>query len=115
MSLSPISCLKNEKTRALWFFAIDSLIAGVFITFTLGFILAFLLTKEEYNAPISMTYKFSKRVNLIKGKETWMAKNKAHALLARLDLINLSLPRELISNCNPKLLNKFWMTLFERL
>lgn len=37
---------------------------------------------------MSVTYKFSKRVTLIEGKDTWTAKKWAYAFLAKLDLIN---------------------------
>lgn len=44
-----------------------------------------------------------------------MAKNWAHAFLTRLDFINWDLPRELITNRNPKFLSKFWIILIEKL
>lgn len=64
---------------------------------------------------MSMTCKFSKRITLIKGKDTQTAKEQAYAFFARLDLVNQSLPGELILNCNPKFLSKFWTALFKKL
>lgn len=64
---------------------------------------------------MSVTCKFSKKVTLIKGKDTWTAKEWAHVFLSRLDLIDWDLLVELITNCNPKFLNKFWTALFEKL
>lgn len=55
---------------------------------TLDFILALPVNKEGYNALMLMTCKFSKRVTLIEGKDTFTAKDWAHALLARLDLVD---------------------------
>ena len=64
---------------------------------------------------MSVTCKFSKRVTLIKGKDIFTAKDWAHAFLARIDLIDWGLPRELITDRDPKFLSKFWASLFEKL
>lgn len=55
---------------------------------TLDFILALLLITEGYNALMSVTCKFSKRVTMIEGKDTWTAEKWAYAFLARLDLVD---------------------------
>ena len=62
-----------------------------------------------------VTCKFSKRITLIEGADTWSAEQWAHIFLNRLDLIDWSLPRELITNQNPKFLSKFWTVLFTKL
>ena len=82
---------------------------------TLDFVLALPLTKQGYNAIISVTYKFSKRVTFIKGVDTWSAKQWVQAFLKRLDLIDWGLPGELITDCDLKFLSKFWAKLFARL
>ena len=64
---------------------------------------------------MSVTCKFSKRVTLIEGKDTWTAEKWAHAFLARLDLVDWGLPGELITNRDLKFLSKFWTALFENL
>ena len=64
---------------------------------------------------MSVTCKFSKRVTLIKGKDTFTAKDWAHAFLARLDFVDWGLPGELITDRDPKFLTKFWTSLFEKL
>lgn len=64
---------------------------------------------------MSVTCKFSKRVTLIEGADTWSAKNWAYAFLKRLDLIDWGLPGELITNRNPKFFSRFWKALFARL
>ena len=87
----------------------------LFFTPTLDFILALLLTTDGYNTLMSVTCKFSKKVTLIEGKDTWTAKEWAHAFLAKLDLVDWGLPGELITNRNPKFFSKFWTTLFEKL
>ena len=45
-----------------------------FFTLTLDFVLALPLTKQGYNAIMLVTCKFSKRVTLIEGADTWSAK-----------------------------------------
>lgn len=82
---------------------------------TLDFILAFPLTKMKFNAIMLMTYKFSKRIILVEGANTWSAEQWAYAFLKRLDLIDWGLLGELITDRNSKLLNKFWNALFTKL
>lgn len=62
-----------------------------------------------------MTCKFSKRVTLIKGADTWFAEQWAQAFFKRLDLIDWGLPGELITDQDPKFLSKFWAELFVKL
>lgn len=45
-----------------------------FFTLTLDFVVVLPVSKEGYNALMSVIYKFSKKVTLIKGKDTWTAK-----------------------------------------
>ena len=78
-----------------------------FFTLTLDFVLALPLSKEKYNAIMSVTCKFSKRVTLIEGADTWSAEQWAHAFLNRLDLIDWGLPGELITDHDPKFHSKF--------
>ena len=86
-----------------------------FFILTLDFVLALLLIKEKFNAIMSVTYKFSKRVTLILRTDTWSAEDWAHAFLKRLDLIDWGLPGELITDCDPKFLSSFWKVLFAKL
>ncbi len=86
-----------------------------FFTLTLDFVLALPLSKEGYNAIMSVTCKFSKRVTLMEGADTWSAEQWAHAFLKRLDLIDWGLPGELITDRDPKFLSKFWTALFAKL
>ena len=86
-----------------------------FFTLTLDFVLALPVSKEGYNALISVTYKFSKRVTLIKGKDTFTAKDWSHAFLAKLDFVDWGLSGDFITDRDPKFLSKFWTSLFEKL
>ena len=86
-----------------------------FFTLTLDFVLALSLSKEGYNAIMSVTCKFSKRVTLVEDADTWSAEQWAHAFLKRLDLINWGFPGKLITDRDPKFLSKFWTTLFAKL
>ena len=86
-----------------------------FFTLTLDFVLALPLTKEKFNALMSVTCKFSKRVTLIPGADTWSAEDWPHAFLKRLDLIDWGLSGELITDRDPKFLSSFWKALFIKL
>lgn len=86
-----------------------------FFTLTLDFVLALPVSKEGFNALMSVTCKFSKRITLIEGVDTWTAEQWAQAFLKRLDLIDWGLPGELITDRDPKFLSKFWTALFEKL
>ncbi len=72
-------------------------------------------SKEGFNVTMSIMCKFSKRVTLVEGADTWSAEQWAHAFLKRLDLIDWGLPRELITDRDPKFLSKFWTALFAKL
>ena len=48
-----------------------------FFSLTLDFVLAFPLTKEKFNAIMSVICKFSKRVTLIEGADTWSVEDWA--------------------------------------
>ena len=86
-----------------------------FFTLTLDFVLALPLIRQGFNAIMSVTCKFSKRVTLIDGADTWSAEQWTQAFLKRLDLIDWGLPGELIMDLDPKFLSKFWAELFARL
>ena len=86
-----------------------------FFTLTLDFILVLPLTKQGFNAIILVTCKFSKQVTFIKGADTWSAEQWAQAFFKRLNLIDWGLPKELITDQDPKFLSKFWAELFARL
>ena len=86
-----------------------------FFILTLDFVLAFPLLKEGYNTIMSVTCKFSKRVTLVEVADKWSAEKWAHAFLKRLDLIDWGLPKELITDRDPKFLSKFWTALFAKL
>lgn len=83
-----------------------------FFILTLDFVLALPLSKEKHNAIMSVTCKFSKRVTLIEGTDTWSAE---HAFHNKLDLIDWGLLGELITDRDLKFLSKFWAALFIKL
>lgn len=86
-----------------------------FFTLTLDFILALPLSEEGYNALMPVTCKFSQRVILIEGKDTFTAEEWARAFLTRLDLVDWCLPGELITDRDPKFLSNIWTALFDKL
>lgn len=86
-----------------------------FFTLTLDFVLVLPLSKEGFYVIMSVTCKFSKRVTLIEGANTWSVEQWAHAFLKRLDFIDWGLPGELITDRDLKFLSKFWTALFAKL
>jgi transposase InsO family protein len=86
-----------------------------FHTITIDFILALPETQQGFNAVMSVTDKFSKRITLILGKDTWSAADWASALLERLWLADWGLPKVIISDRDKKFLSAFWSALFEKL
>ena len=78
-----------------------------FHTLTLDFMLALPLNAAGFNLLMSVICKFSKRETLVKGKETWSAKDQAYTLLQQVDIIDWGLPSELITNRDPKFLSEF--------
>lgn len=87
----------------------------LFFILILDFVLLFPLSKVEYNAIMSLTCKFSKRVTLIKGLDNLLAEQWAHAFFNKLDWIDWGISEELITNWDPKFLSKFWIVLFTKL
>lgn len=83
-----MSRITNQKAHTLRLIGANSLIPSIFFTLTLDFIFALPLTKDRYNALMSMTCKFSKRITLIKGKDIWTAKERAYAFLTRFNLVD---------------------------
>lgn len=60
----------------------------LFFTPTLDFMLVLPLSEKGFNAIISVTCKFSKRVTLVEGADTWSAEQWTHVFLSRFDLID---------------------------
>lgn len=60
----------------------------LFHTLTIDFILALPVSREGFNAVMSVTYKYSKRVTLVPGKDSWSKEEWAWVLLSQLDLID---------------------------
>lgn len=110
-------CLTLQTGRHLPYRSLQPIELPLFLIFTLtlDFVLVLLLSKEGFNAIMSVICKFSKQVTLVKGADTWLAKKWAHAFLKRLDLIDQGLPRELLTDWDPKFPSKFWTKLFTKL
>lgn len=79
----------------------------LFFILMLDFVLALLLTKKKFNTIILVTCRFLKRVTLIDGANIWSAEDWTHAFFKRLDLIDLGFLRELITDNEPKFVNRF--------
>ena len=86
-----------------------------FHTITIDFILALPLSDKDFDAAISVTDKFTKRITFASGKITWSAKDWAGTLLDRLDVVDWGLPKVIISDRDRKFLSEFWTTIFRKL
>lgn len=84
-------------------------------TLFLDFVLAFLISIEEFNFLISVICKFSKDIIFIKGIDTWLVKQWAYTFFKYSDLVHWRLLNKLITDHNPKFLNRFWTALFIKL
>ena len=85
-------------------------------TITIDFILALPRSSpEEYDCLLTVTDKFSKKLALIPGRETYKAKDWAIALLDRLMIADWGLPKAIVSDHDPKFLSELWRTWFSKL
>ncbi len=72
------------------------------------------MSREGFNAVISVKCKYLKRVTLVSGENTWSAKKWAWVLLCRLKLIDLGLLAVWIFDKDPKFLSKLWAAFFTK-
>ena len=86
-----------------------------FHTLTMDFILGLPKTKEGENCLMSVTDKFTKRVTLIPGKDTWTETEWARHLLERLQLADWGLPKVLITDRDRKFTSDLWNEIFRTL
>lgn len=87
-----------------------------YYTVTIDFVLALpTFTLDRFDCLLTVTDKFSKRITLILGRETFKAKDWALALLDRLLLVDWGLPKIILSDRDPKFLSELWKTWFKRL
>jgi hypothetical protein len=70
---------------------------------------------EGYNMIMTVTDTFTKRIAFIPGKNTWTAEQWGVALLRMLLTNDWGIPKEIISDKDPKFLSAVWMAIFEGL
>lgn len=85
-----------------------------FHTVTMDFIVG-LPNDEGYDALLTVTCKFSKRVLLVEGMSTFTAEAWGHRLLDALLRADWGLPTVVITDRDPKFMSELWRTVFERL
>ena len=86
-----------------------------FHTITIDFILALPLSDKGFDAAMSTSDKFTKRVTFTAGKTTWSAREWAFTLLDRLDVADWGLPKIILSDRDRKFLSEFWTAIFDKL
>lgn len=82
---------------------------------TIDFILALPKSRKGYDVIMSVTDKFSRKITLIPGKNTFTAEDWASRLLRRLQKIDWGLPKQIISDRDRKFLSELWKALFTKL
>ena len=82
-------------------------------TISIDFVLALPPTEQGYNTILSVTDKFSKRVTLLPGKNTYTAADWAKVLLD--GLTDWGIPKAIISDRDSKFMSEFWQKLFKLL
>lgn len=85
-----------------------------FHTVTMDFIVG-LPNDEGYDALLTVTCKFSKRVLLIEGSSTFTAEAWGHRLLDALLRADWGLPTVVITDRDPKFMSEMWRAIFKRL
>jgi hypothetical protein len=86
-----------------------------FHTIAMDFILALPRALSGHDTLLTITCKFSKKVMLIPGFETWTAKDWAKAIVAQLLDIDWGMPKAILSDRDPKFLSELWAALFQEL
>ncbi len=84
-------------------------------TISMDFVLALPLTLEGYDCILTVTCKFSRKITLIPGKNTYSAEDWAGLLLTRLLLLDWGLPKAIISDRDRKFVSALWNEVFKRL
>lgn len=108
-------CQLNQTKRHLTYGSLNPVLtpALIFHTVTIDFILALPLLKTGFNTMMTVTDKFSKKVTMVPGKDTWGSAEWASALL--LALADWGIPRAIISDRDPKFLSELWKAIFKTL
>ena len=107
-----LSCGHLQTTRHAPYGALHPVISPPipFHTVTADFILALPKTKEGLNQIMSLTCKYTKKVGLIPGKDTWFAEDWARAYYK--ETTEWSLPACFIGDRDTKWFSDFWTQLF---
>ena len=86
-----------------------------FHTITIDFILALPTSIDGFDTIMSVSDKFTKRVQTVLGKKTWTAAQWGMALLDQLDIADWGLPKAIISDRDRKFLSDMWSAVFKKL
>lgn len=70
---------------------------------------------DGHDVLLTMTDKFTKKVLLLSGQNTWNAVDWANAVIVALYEHDWGIPRSFISDRDSKFMSVFWKTIFERL
>ena len=103
---------KHASYDSLQFILISSI---SFHTIIIDFILTLSVSRDELNITMSVICKFTKRLTLVVDKKTWSVAEWRIALIDRLDIVDWSISKIIISNRDRKFLSDMWTAIFKQL
>ena len=114
VELCPV-CLLAQTKRHKPYGSLEPIVTPPIVghTITIDFIMALPMTKSNYNCALTVTCKFSKRVTILPGKDTYTAEEWAKILLD--GLADWGVPKAIISDRDPKFLSDLWLAIFRSL
>ena len=112
-----LDCQLNQIKRHSPYGALKPLETPIipFHTMNINFIFHLPLSAAGFNCAMSITCKFSKKVLLIPGKNTWDAADWANAFLTATTGHDWGVPKFIVNDRNAKFMSSFWKTLFNKL
>ena len=111
-------CLKNSTRRHRPYGSLQPILTPPipFHTITIDFVMAIPISSPEgYNILMTVSDKFTKRIGFIPGKDTWTAEQWGAALLRMFLTNDWGIPKQIISDRDPKFLSTVWTTIFKGL
>ena len=82
-------------------------------TVVIDFVVELPVTRDGENSLLTVTNKFSKRITMAAGKDTYKAEDWAKILLTL--LVDWGIPKVIISDRDPKFLSNLWQAMFKEL
>lgn len=106
-------CQLNQTKRHALYGRLQPFVtpAFPFHTVTIDFVLGLPQLQNDHDVALTVTDKFSKKVKVVTGRETWTAAQWANAFLQK--TLDWGIPRAIISDRDPKFMSDIWKAIFE--